>query len=177
MKNDKFWRGASVFLRVGNALPLIAGIIYIALITMSLFSCNRHLLPATSSDVRDSIRTERVEVIRFDTVRVPVPVERVEAAVTADTTSTLTTSLARSTAGLRDGLLYHTLENRQDGPIKAVVSVKDTETTKEQVRREVIREPYPVEMPLTWWQRFSMVAGRLAMCWIVGRLVLKRFIL
>lgn len=141
--------------------------------------CCRKLLPAASTDVYDSVRIERVEVIRMDTVKVPVPVERVEVTVPADTTSMLTTSLARSTAALRGGLLYHTLENRQDGPIKAVVPVKDTETTTEQVRSEVIREPYPVETPLTWWQRFRMDVGGWAMAaltGIVGWWAVRRFV-
>lgn len=135
-----------------------------AVLAWGLAGCSHHVLPASSTNTVDSIRVERVEVIRWDTVMVPVPVERVEVMAPADTTSTLTTSLAISMAGLRNGMLWHTIENRHDSPITAAVPVKDTEISTGKVLREVIREPYPVEMPLTWWQRLRMNLGG----WLMG---------
>ncbi|MEZ3441529.1 hypothetical protein [Alistipes sp.] len=162
-----------------ESVPILLVIAMALLFAYGLTGCGTTRKLAQTETI-DSMRVERVEVIRLDTVRVPIPVERVETVVPADTTSTLHTSLARSTAGLHGGLLYHTLENRTDVPITAVVPVKDTETTTEQVRREVIQEPYPVETPLTWWQRFRMSVGGWAMAaltGIVGWWALKMFVL
>jgi hypothetical protein len=140
--------------------------------------CCPKIIPSESVNVRDSIRVEVVETIREVEIRIPHPVER-EVNMTPDTTSTLQTSLARSVAELRDGLLYHMLENRQDTTPSTMIPVKDT---KEIIYRDREVEkviPYPVPTPLTKWQKFRMDVGGWAIgaiCLLLCVFALKKFV-
>jgi hypothetical protein len=119
--------------------------------------------------VRDSIRVEYREVVKEVRVEVPIPVEVKVAVIRPDTTSILSTSLAESTASLKDGWLHHTLENKARGPIVADISVKEVEKIVYRDREVVKETPYPVEVPLTKWQKIRMDFGG----WTMGAFVLS----
>lgn len=103
------------------------------------------------------------ETVRDTVVQVQIEKEYVKN-ITPDTTSTVETKYARSTATYHgeSGLLEHDIENKQDSiPVKVVY--KDKEVIKE------IPAPYPVEvekkvevparMPLRWWEKIFFYAG------------------
>lgn len=103
------------------------------------------------------------ETVRDTVVQVRIEKEYVKN-ITPDTTSTVETKYARSTATYHgeSGLLEHDIENKQDSiPVKVVY--KDKEVIKE------IPAPYPVEvekkvevparMPLRWWEKIFFYAG------------------
>lgn len=103
------------------------------------------------------------ETVRDTVVQVQIEKEYVKN-ITPDTTSTVETKYARSTATYhgKSGLLEHDIENKQDSiPVKVVY--KDREVIKE------IPAPYPVEvekkvevptrMPLRWWEKIFFYAG------------------
>lgn len=103
------------------------------------------------------------ETVRDTVVQVQIEKEYVKN-ITPDTTSTVETKYARSTATYHgeSGLLEHDIENKQDSiPVKVVY--KDKEVIKE------IPAPYPVEvekkvevptrMPLRWWEKTFFYAG------------------
>lgn len=103
------------------------------------------------------------ETVRDTVVQVQIEKEYVKS-ITPDTTSTIETKYARSTATYHgeSGLLEHDIENKQDCiPVKVVY--KDKEIVKE------VPAPYPVEvekkvevptrMPLRWWEKIFFYAG------------------
>lgn len=103
------------------------------------------------------------ETVRDTVVQVQIEKEYVKN-ITPDTTSTVETKYARSTATYhgQSGLLEHDIENKQDSiPVKVVY--KDKEVIKE------IPAPYPVEvekkvevptrMPLRWWEKIFFYTG------------------
>lgn len=110
----------------------------------------RHL----STDTRDSVRVETVTVTteRIDTVTVELPVE-VYHSVTRDTISTIRGSYASTTAEIRDGFLFHTLDCRGDVP----VVVKEVETVRDSIvyRDKLVTNTVQVDRPLTKWQKFQ----------------------
>ena len=103
------------------------------------------------------------ETVRDTVVQVQIEKEYVKS-ITPDTTSTIETKYACSTATYHgeSGLLEHNIENKQDCiPVKVVY--KDKEIVKE------VPAPYPVEvekkvevptrMPLRWWEKIFFYAG------------------
>lgn len=155
-------------------------IIVIIIAALCITGCCRGLMPPASTDTRDSVRVEYRETIREVKVEVPVPVEVKVAVVRPDSTSVLYTSLAKSTASLIDGWLHHSLENRQDNKPSVTIPVKDTEHLEYKYKEVIKNVPYPVEIPLTWWQKFRMNVGGWALGGIllfVGGWVLKKFVL
>lgn len=92
----------------------------------------------------DSIVTEYVETVRFDTVRIeiPVPIELSKQTV-RDSTSHLETSLAFSEAWINpDGSLGHSIKNKECVMTREIpIAVTDTRTDN---IRETVREiPVP----------------------------------
>ena len=103
------------------------------------------------------------ETVRDTVVQVQLEKEYVKV-ITPDTTSTVETKYARSTATYHgeSGLLEHDIENKQDSiPVKVVY--KEKEVVKE------VPAPYPVEvekkvevpkrMPLRWWEKIFFYTG------------------
>lgn len=103
------------------------------------------------------------EIIRDTIIQVQIEKESV-GNTTSDTTSTVETKYARSTATYHGetGILEHNIENKQDSILVKVV-YRDKEVTKE------VPTPYPVEvekkvevpkrMPLRWWEKIFFYAG------------------
>lgn len=123
-------------------------------------------LPEPSEDRADSTHTEYKETIRYVRVEVPVPGE-VREIITPDTTSHLRTSVAYSWAGIRNGMLWHKLQNRQDSLPKADIQVIDTSEKEARIVTITKREPYAVLTPLTRWQKFRMDVGGWALLLIL----------
>lgn len=123
---------------------------------LATFSCCpcRHLATATADSTRVEVR-ERIVKVR-DTVVVELPAERVEV-ITPDTTSTVQTSIATSTATVSGGVLTHRIENKQTTirkPTEVRVEVRDSIIYRDRQTTEIVE----VERELTWWQRFRLDA-------------------
>ena len=79
------------------------------------------------------------------------PIEKVDKE-TKDTTSTVETSLAKSTATVSNGTLHHTIENKKDS-IKTKIVYKDKIVTKTEYKEvpvevEVVKKVVP---SWCWW--------------------------
>ena len=79
------------------------------------------------------------------------PIEKVDKE-TKDTTSTVETSLAKSTATVSNGTLHHTIENKKDS-IKTKIIYKDKIVTKTEYKEvpvevEVVKKVVP---DWCWW--------------------------
>lgn len=132
---------------------------------LATFSCCpcRHLATATADSTRVEVR-ERIVKVR-DTVVVELPAERVEI-ITPDTTSTVETSLATSTATVSGGVLTHSIENKQTTirkPTEVRVEVRDSIIYRDKQTTKIVE----VERELTWWQRFRL-DGFWALLAVVG---------
>lgn len=140
----------------------------LAVVVLVLIGCigccsTRHLATATTDSTRVEVRERIVEV--RDTVEVVLPAERVEV-ITPDTTSTVQTSLATSTATVSGGVLTHSIENKQTAirkPTEVRVEVRDTVIYRDRAVTEVVE----VERDLTAWQRFRL-DGFWALLAVVG---------
>lgn len=145
--------------KVANAVAvtiyITAIIAFICLLLCGCCPCRRL---GTNTTQRDSVRvdTREVYIERIDTAYVSVPYEVVRN-VTRDTTSTVKTSLATSTATVIDGMLWHSISSKD-------CTVPVTVVTKEVVRdttiyRDKLREAtntVEVARQLTKWQRLQI---------------------
>ena len=133
--------------------------------TLLLCGCRTKREVIETTDSRDSVTVEyRERVVEVPvTVYVDVPAERQERE-TRDTTSTLATSLARSTATVRwtDGqpLLLHSLENiPQRIERTETVPVTEREKATVKTRRVIYTKTVTKEKPWPWWQRALVLLG------------------
>ncbi len=115
------------------------GVLSIAL--LCLVSCGAPKeLPTSTTIAKDSVRVEYRERLVWDTAYVEIPRET-ERITTRDTFSRLDNSLARSEAGIRDGLLYHSLETKPGKvAVPVAVSVRDTIYIRQSTGKERIIE-------------------------------------
>ena len=151
---------------------LLIGMIVLMLILSVILSGCRTTKPATVVVVRDSIRTEvRKETVYVpDTIPVVLPPETVRV-VAPDTLSCIQTSLAMSEAALVDGLLHHSIWNKQTA---IPVPVQHKETTRDSIvyKEKEVPVPYPVEVekekPLTWWQQLRLWLGNILLVAIIA---------
>lgn len=116
-------------------------------------------------------------VLRDSVVFVELPKES-QAVETFSDSSHLETSLATSDAIVRDGLLKHTLKNklkRYEVPIQVPERYIISEASASYNR--VIREVVEVEKELTWWQKFRMSVGSIALivaaAWIAFKILFR----
>lgn len=139
-------------------------LLYVAVSVFLVCSCSTARRTAVIVTAHDSLRSETQYkyVERIDTVLVTLPRQTAEC-ITPDTTSTLETDFALSTATVRaDGSLRHTLETK---PQSVPVPSKTTAERKDSiVYREVeVPVPYPVTEEvnrLTWWQQAQIYGCR-----------------
>lgn len=124
----------------------------------------------------DSIRTEYIETVRIDTVKieVPVPAESVSQVV-RDSVSHVETSLAESDAWINeDGSLGHSIKNKpQNLKAEVPVPVKDTQSNNSaiSVKEIPVPSPYPVEVERKWT---LMEQIKLATFWyLIGAVILS----
>lgn len=133
----------------------------LAVVVLVLIGCigccsTRHLATATTDSTRVEVR-ERIVKVR-DTVVVELPAERVEVN-TPDTTSTVETSLATSTATVSGGVLTHSIENKQGSirkPTEVRVEVRDSIIYRDKQTTKIVG----VERELTWWQQTQIKGFR-----------------
>lgn len=130
---------------------LLAGII------LAIASCSRKIYVPVEKTVTVT------ETVRDTVVQVQIEKEYVKN-ITPDTTSTVETKYARSTATYhgQSGLLEHDIENKSDSiPVKVVY--KDREVITEvpapypvEVEKKV---PVPTRMPMRWWEKIFFYIG------------------
>ena len=92
---------------------------------------------------------------------------------TKDTTSTVETSLAKSTATVSNGTLHHSIENKKDS-IKTKIVYKDKIVTKTEYKDV----PVPVEVEkkvVPKWVYYSLGLNILILAFFLGRLILKLY--
>ena len=130
----------------------------VGLVGLALVGCCpcKHLATGTTDSTCVEIR-ERIVKVR-DTVVVELPAERVEV-ITPDTTSTVQTSLATSTAIVSGGVLSHSIENKKTAirkPAEVRVEVRDSIIYRDRQTTEIVE----VERELTWWQQTQIKGFR-----------------
>ena len=124
-----------------------------------LSSCSRKIVyvPIHESDTITVTETLHDTIIKY-----PLPVEKI-VNVTLDTISNIETSLAKSTAIVDNGILKHTLENKQDSlPVR--VEVKEIEKTIIKEKEVPVEVPVEVEKKVKPWYLkhliiFSLCSG------------------
>ena len=100
------------------------------------------------------------------------PIEKVDKE-TKDTTSTVETSLAKSTATVSNGTLHHTIENKKDS-IKTKIVYKD-KIIKQTEYKEVPVEVEVVKKVIPKWVYYSLGLNILILSFFLGRLILKLY--
>ena len=98
------------------------------------------------------------------------PVEKVDKE-TKDTTSTVETSLAKSTATVSNGTLHHTIENKKDS-IKTKIIYKD-KIIKQTEYKEVPVEVEVVKKVVPGWVYYSLGLNILILSFFLGRLYFR----
>ena len=100
------------------------------------------------------------------------PIEKIDKE-TRDTTSTVETSLAKSTATVSNGTLHHTIENKKDS-IKTKIVYKD-KIIKQTEYKEVPVEVEVVKKVVPKWVYYSLGLNILILSFFLGRLILKLY--
>ena len=100
------------------------------------------------------------------------PIEKVDKE-TKDTTSTVETSLAKSTATVSNGTLHHSIENKKDS-IKTKIVYKD-KIIKQTEYKEVPVEVEVVKKVIPKWVYYSLGLNILILSFFLGRLILKLY--
>lgn len=93
----------------------------------------------------------------------PIPPESGNNILPDTDTSLLQTSLAESRAYVADGRLHHTLRNRSERLQPVSVQYRDRARVVIQVGLHQKTDIVEVEKDLSWWQRFQMAVGCLAL--------------
>ena len=100
------------------------------------------------------------------------PVEKI-VNETKDTTSTVETSLAKSTATVSNGTLHHNIENKKDS-VKTKIVYKDKIVTKTEYK-EVPVEVEVEKKVVPKWAYYSLGLNILILSFFLGRLILKLY--
>ena len=158
-----------------------AGMFPLVLLCLLVSGCChcRHLPVQVQRDsvviyVRDSVYY-RDTVIQW---AIPEESDASEKADASDT-SHLETSLAESDAWVEDGVLHHSLRNKQGQivPINITMRYRVHEMKTEGLRERIIEKT--VEKELSWWQVFFIRLGQITasavLIWLILRIV-KRYI-
>jgi hypothetical protein len=108
--------------------------------------------------VRDSV------IFRDSVVLVEIPKESDKDVVMRSDTSRLKTSIAESEAWVANGRLHHTLRNKDWAfiPVTIKMPEKIHYEQKDRLVYNRIVEQVEVEKPLSWWERFVMSVGTIA---------------
>jgi hypothetical protein len=108
--------------------------------------------------VRDSV------IFRDSVVLVEIPKESDKDVVMRSDTSHLETSIAESEAWVADGRLHHTLRNKDAAVIPVTIKMPERlhYEQKDRLVYNRIVEQVEVEKPLSWWERFVMSVGTIA---------------
>ena len=108
--------------------------------------------------VRDSV------IFRDSVVLVEIPKESDKDVAMRSDTSHLETSVAESEAWVADGRLHHTLRNKDEAFIPVTIKMPERihYEQKERLVYNCIVETIEVRKPLSWWERFVMSVGTIA---------------
>ena len=107
----------------------IIAIILLLLIASAVCSCNTTKFAPTKE-----VRIDTIRIVSHDTIKithhsvpvsVPLPIVYLSN-VTKDTMSTLTDGLYKSVAGIKDGLLYHSLYTLPNAKLDTNIQASDT---------------------------------------------------
>lgn len=121
---------------------------FLILLALMAVSCSPRVVTVA---VHDTTTVTRTLTVRDTIISAPLPVESV-IIFTPDTTSTVETSLATSTATITGGHLRHSIENK-----RTALSVPAKIPEKQEVIRVTREIPVPVEVPKpyipkwVWW--------------------------
>lgn len=116
---------------------MVAALIILAPVFI-LTACSPRIVTVA---VHDTTTFTRIETVRDTVISAPLPVESALIS-TPDTTSTLETSLAVSTATITAGHLHHSIENK-----RTALQVPAKIPQEKEIIREVKEVPVPVEVP------------------------------
>lgn len=135
--------------------------LYLILIALLCTSCGLFKRIPVEITHRDSVVVSYKDstVVRDSVVYVTVPKEEIINIVLPGQTSTLSTSLAESTAFTDSlGFLHHTLKNRNDQRIPVIVFNTEKYHTAEALtsKQDSIIKTVKVEKELNWWQKFRL---------------------
>ena len=135
------------------------------------------LLLTSCSTIRyvpvETVVTEtKTEIVRDTIIKWAPPIEKVDNE-TKDTTSTVETSLAKSTATVSNGTLHHSIENKKDS-IKTKIVYKDKIVTKTEYK-EVPVEVEIEKKVIPSWVYYSLGLNILILSFFLGRLILKLY--
>lgn len=120
--------------------------------------------------VRDSV------VLRDSVILVPIPEGSDNAKLPDTDTSYLSTSVAESTAYVKDGQLHHSLRNRSEAVIPIEVKIPERIRSEEKGLTRYLKtvERVEVERELSRWQRFIQSLGYAALAagaaWLARKL-------
>lgn len=120
--------------------------------------------------VRDSV------VLRDSVILVPIPEGSDKAKLPDTDTSYLSTSVAESTAYVKDGQLHHSLRNRSEAVIPIEVKIPERIRSEEKGLTRYLKtvERVEVEKELSRWQRFIQSLGYAALAagaaWLARKL-------
>lgn len=143
---------------------------FLPIILLLLVSCSPRIIERVTETekivYKDSIS------YRDSIIKVSIPLEKNQAIVTIGDTSRLETSIARSEAYItKDGTICHTLENKHNESLSAVVKIPsrtiwiETTSQKEQTLTKIEYR----EKPLSKWKKFKLAS----FWWLFGGLILS----
>ena len=145
--------------KIGRTLPIAILLVGICALLVTSCGAASKIQNTTTFEYRDSVRI--VEHTRDSLIYVPIPLEKNQAIVTLGDTSRIETSVATSEAYIdKNGQLCHTLENRSDRMLPAVVPIHSREVfhgVTNSKAEALLRTVYK-EKEMTRWQRFRLDA-------------------
>lgn len=117
--------------------------------TLMAASCSPRIVTVT---VHDTTTVTRTLTVRDTVISAPLPVESVVIS-TPDTTSTVETTLATSTATITAGHLRHTIENK-----RTALSVPAKIPERQEIITVTKEIPVPVEIPKPYIPKWAWYA-------------------
>ena len=144
---------------------MVAALIILAPVFI-LTACSPRIVTVT---VHDTTTFTRIETVRDTVISAPLPVESALIS-TPDTTSTLETSLAVSTATITAGHLHHSIENK-----RTALQVPAKIPKEKEIVREVKEVPVPVEVPKPYiprWVHWVIAWAAIATLALIGIILL-----
>lgn len=143
-------------------------LLLIIMLAAILMGCSRKVYLPIETVRTDTLRVETHDTLKVNqrpmTVSIALPQTHMER-TTGDTTSTLQNGLYRSTAVIRNGLLYHSLETLPGATVTGQVTVADTTRTtgtKQLEKSNTTRKKtvtVEVEKKLTMVQQVALWTG------------------
>ena len=177
-RSISWWYNISTDMRkcqIGVSLCHLALYFYLLLITVGLIGCcNTKNIPIQYVPIENDYRViVRDSIVRIhDTVEINVPVEIINQTVPQDTMSTLSTSLATSTAKIDNGKLQHSLI--QSGTVEIRIDTCYITKIEEKVKVQEI----PVEVIkevkyIPKWINYSVLLNLIVIGFFGLRIYLK----